>query len=126
MKWLTFFFVLFIILIIVLADMGILARYVGFVYAMPYGDKAGHFILYGILALLINLTIFRSRPDPSSSPRTSQKLLTVKTGLILALLIGVEEFSQRYFSHRTFSGLDLSFSYLGVIAFSWLALKIKK
>ena len=126
MKWLTFFFVLFIILVIVLADMGILARYVGFVYAMPYGDKAGHFILYGILAFLIDLTVFRSHPDPSSSLRTSRKLLAVKTGLILALLIGLEELSQQYFSSRTFSGLDLSFSYLGVIAFSWLALKIKK
>ncbi len=126
MKWLTFFFVLFILLVIVLADMGILARYVGFVYAMPYGDKAGHFILYGILALLINLTVFRSHPDASSSLRTSRKLLAVKTGLILALLIGLEELSQQYFSSRTFSGLDLSFSYLGVIAFSWLALKIKK
>jgi len=126
MKWLTFFFVLFITLVIVLADMGILARYVGFVYAMPYGDKVGHFILFGILALLINLTVFRSRSDPSSSLGTSRKLLTVKTGLILALLIGLEEFSQRYFAHRTFSGLDLSFSYLGVIAFSWMALKIKK
>ena len=125
MKWLTFFFVLFIILIIVLADMGILARYVGFVYAMPYGDKAGHFILYGILAFLIDLTVFRSL-SPSSSLRTSPKLLAVKTGLILALLIGLEEFSQQYFSNRTFSGLDLSFSYLGVIAFSWMALKIKK
>ena len=120
MKWLTFFFVLFIILIIVLADMGILARYVGFVYAMPYGDKVGHFILYGILALLINLTIFRSRPDQS------RKLLAVRTGLILALLIGLEEISQQYFADRTFSFMDLSFSYLGVIAFSWLAFVIKR
>jgi hypothetical protein len=120
MKWLAFFFVLFIILIIVLADMGILAHYVGFVYAMPYGDKAGHFILYGILSLLINLTVFRSRPEQS------RKLLAIKTGLILALLIGFEELSQQYFSNRTFSGLDLSFSYLGVIGFSWLAFKIKK
>ena len=120
MKRLTFFFALFIILVIVLADMGILAQYVGFVYAMPYGDKAGHFILYGILALLINLTVFHARPGQSL------KRLAVTTSLILALLIGLEEFSQQFFSNRTFSLMDLSFSYLGVIGFSWLALKIKK
>ena len=119
MKWLTFLFAGFIILIIVLADKGILSHYLGFVYDFPYGDKAGHFILYGILTFLINLTLFRSVPPQS------RKLLAVKTGLILALLIGLEEFSQQFFANRTFSLLDLSFSYLGVVCFSWLALKIK-
>ena len=125
MKWLAILFALFIILVIVLADAGVLSHYLGFIYDFPYGDKAGHFILYGILTLLINLTLFESRPDPSSSLGTSRKLLTIKTGLILALLIGLEEFSQQFFVDRTFSLLDLSFSYLGVIVFSWLALKIK-
>jgi hypothetical protein len=119
MKRLTFFFTLFIIAIIVLADRGILSHYLGFIYDFPYGDKAGHFILYGILTFLINLTTFEARPDQN------RKLLAIKLGLILALLIGLEEFSQRFFVDRTFSLLDLSFSYLGVIVFSWLALKIK-
>src|SRR6185436_7085573 len=113
MKWLTFLFALFIILIIVLADRGILSHYLGFIYDFPYGDKAGHFILYGILTFLINLTTFEARPDQN------RKLLAIKIGLILALLIGLEEFSQRFFVDRTFSLLDLSFSYLGVIVFSW-------
>lgn len=125
MKRLTIFFALFIIAVIALADMGILSRLLSFVYEVPYGDKAGHFILYGILTLLVDLTLFESRPDASSSPSTSRKLLVVKTGLILALLIGLEEFSQQFFAERTFSLLDLSFSYFGVIAFSWLALTIK-
>lgn len=126
MKRLTILFALFILLIIVLADMGVLWRLLTFVYRMPYGDKAGHFILYGILALLINLTVFESRPDSASSREPSRKLLVIKTGLILAALIGLEEFSQQFFPDRTFSLLDLSFSYLGVIAFSWLALIIKR
>ena len=119
MKWLTFLFALFIILVIVLADRGVLSHYLGFIYNFPYGDKAGHFILYGILTFLINLTLFRSRPAQD------RKLLALKTGLILALLIGLEEFSQQWFSARTFDLVDLSFSYLGVIAFSWLAVKTK-
>ncbi len=119
MKWLAIFFTLFIILIIVLADAGFLANCVGFIYKVPFGDKAGHFILYGILALLVNLALFRLRPDQS------RIRLTVKCGLTLALLIGLEEFSQRYFSTRTFDLLDLTFSYLGVLCFSWAAIKIK-
>jgi VanZ family protein len=119
MKWLASLFTVFIILIIVLADAGVLARYVGFVYEFPWGDKAGHFILYGILSLLLNLTLFRSHPDQS------RRLLAVKLGFLLALLIGLEEFSQQYFSNRTFDLVDLSFSYMGLLCFSWVAVKAK-
>jgi VanZ family protein len=84
---------------------------------LPYADKAGHFILYGILALLMNLTLSRS------FPLHSRKWVAVVSGLILALLIGLEEWSQQYFANRTFSLADLGASYLGVIVFSWLAMK---
>ena len=124
MKWLAILFGFFIILIIILADAGTLPRYLGPIYDFPNGDKVGHFVLYGILAFLIDLTLFRSLP-PSSSLRTSRKMLAVKCGLILALVITVEEFSQQYFSFRTFDLIDLTFSYLGVAFFSWLAVIIK-
>ena len=119
MKWLAILFTLFILLVIVLADAGMLAQYVGFVYEVPWGDKAGHFILYGILALLVDLTLFRS------FPLQSPKRIALLSGLILALVIGLEEFSQQFFVERTFSYTDLIASYLGVIFFSWLALRIK-
>ena len=119
MKWITFFFLLFIILIIVLADRGQLGI-LKLVNRLPYGDKVGHFMLYGILTLLIDLTFFRS------FPLRSPKLVAVLSGLILAIFIGLEEFSQQYFSERTFSLMDLAASYLGVIFFSLLALRIKK
>jgi polysaccharide biosynthesis protein VpsQ len=118
MKWLTVLFTVFILVIIVLADtdrLGLLK----IINTLPLGDKLGHFLLYGILALLINLTLFRSLP---SRTRTS---IAVTSGLILALLIGIEEFSQQYFSSRTYSLGDLTASYLGVIFFSWMALKTK-
>jgi VanZ family protein len=116
MKWLTILFTLFILLIIVLADTGNLGLF-AFVYRIPYADKIGHFILYGILALLINLTLFRSVPNQN------RMWIAVISGLLLIVLIGIEEFSQRNFSTRTFSLEDLSASYLGVIFFSWLAIK---
>ena len=109
-------FGLFIVGIIVLADLGML-DILGFVNRIPYGDKAGHFILYGILTLLIDLALFRPRPD------TSRRLLVFRVALILALLIGLEEFSQKYFPDRTFDRVDLAFSYLGVIFFSWVAMR---
>jgi VanZ family protein len=100
--------------------MGALPHFLQVWNDLPYGDKAGHFILYGILTLLVDLALFRSRPN------RSRELLTVTSGLILALLIGLEEFSQQYFADRTFSLMDLAASYLGVIFFSWLALRIAR
>ena len=117
LKWLTLLFGLFIILVIILADTGNLGI-LSHIYRIPYADKAGHFILYGILALLINLTLFRSLPSQS------RKWVAVVCGLILSLLIGLEEFSQQYFANRTFSLMDLGASYLGLLFFSWLAVYI--
>ncbi len=116
LKWLTVLFAVFIILIIVLADMGRLGI-LNQINRIPYADKVGHFVLYGILALLIDLTLFRS--FPSYSPMR----IAIISGLILALLIGLEEFSQRSFPTRIFSLADLSASYLGLIFFSWVAIK---
>ena len=116
MKRLTILFTLFILLIIVLADTGNLG-WLTFVYRIPYADKWGHFILYGILALLINLTLFRALPQQKRIG------LAVISGLILFTLIGIEELSQRSFSNRTFDLVDLTASYAGVIFFSWLAIK---
>jgi VanZ family protein len=118
MKWITILFTLFILIIIVLADLGKL----GILHVLTAHnlDKVGHFVLYGILTLLIDLTFIRALP------KRSLKLLVVSIGLILAVLIGAEEFSQNFFPHRTFDLIDLTCSYLGVIFFSWLALKINR
>jgi len=117
MKWLTISFTLCIILIIVLADTGNLGI-MGFVYRVPFADKVGHFILYGILVLLIDLTLFHSIPSQG------RNRIVLLSGSALALLIGLEELSQQNFSNRAFDLVDLSASYLGVIFFSWLAMRM--
>jgi VanZ family protein len=117
-KRLAILFGLFIVVIIILADLGML-DILAFVYRIPYGDKIGHFVLYGILTLLIDLALIRPLPFPR------RRLLVFRVALILALLIGLEEFSQRYLPSRTFDLVDLTFSYLGVTFFSWVALRIK-
>ena len=110
MKYLAIAFGLFIVLVIVLADTEHLPRFIKAVYDFPFGDKMGHFILYGLLNLFVTmacLTSFADRP-----PRQ----VALVSGLTLAVLIGLEEFSQKYFSSRTFDLIDLSASYLGVLA----------
>lgn len=119
MKYLAIAFSLFIIGVIVLADRGQLAI-LGFLNRIPFGDKIGHFVLYGILTLLLDLALFRSLP------RLDRRLLSLRIALILILLIGLEEFSQQFFPNRSFDLVDLAFSYLGVIFFSWVALRIKQ
>lgn len=119
MKWLTILFALFLILIVILADTGNLGI-LGVVYTIPYADKAGHFILYGIFALLINLTLFRAFAD------ASRLRIAVISSLVLGLIIGLEELSQRSFASRMFSLGDLSASYLGLLLFSWLAVRMDR
>ena len=115
-KWAAIRFALFIIYIIVLADTGRLGI-LAFLNRIPFGDKAGHFLLYGILVLLINLSLFRALPAQS------RIRITLISGIVLTVLIGLEEFSQQFFARRSFDLVDLTFSYLGVIFFSWLAIK---
>jgi VanZ family protein len=119
MKWLAILFSLLIVTIIILANIGALPEPLKRVNDLPFGDKAGHFILYGVLTLLVDLSLFRSFPFQRP------ERIVVISGLVLALLIGLEEFSQQYFENRTFSLLDLFASYLGVIVFSWLAMKTR-
>lgn len=117
MKILTVLFAVIIIVIVILADVGRLGFLAG-LYDFPYGDKVGHFILFGILGFLIILTILRSRRflDP--------KRVAIWSTLILVLLITTEEISQIYIASRTFSLMDLSFSYAGALLGIWLAWKL--
>jgi len=116
LKTFTILFAFLILAIIILADAGSLG-FIAFLYAFPYGDKAGHFILYGILSFLINLTVLRWRPF--STP----KRVAVTVTLLLALAIGLEEYSQAFFANRTASLVDLVFSYAGAALGAWLAWK---
>ncbi|MGC8857073.1 MAG: VanZ family protein [Anaerolineae bacterium] len=83
----------------------------------PHGDKVGHFLLFGILSFLINLTTLRSLRI--LTPRR----VAVTVSLLLALALGIEEWSQHFFPARTFDLWDLCFSLLGVGLGAWLAYK---
>ncbi len=118
-KWLAIAFSIFIIVVIVLADMGTLPGLIRGLYDFPNGDKLGHFILYGILSLLLNLA-FTVRPGAN----LSRMLWTVS--LILALLISLEEWSQSLFDSRTMDIVDLLASYAGVTVAALTAWLVRK
>jgi VanZ family protein len=117
-KWLfvaTILFSLLIVAIVVGANAGALPHILELLTAYPGGDKAGHFLLFGILNFLLNksaLALLPKRPPPH---------LVLSVSLILAILIGLEEWSQSLFPARTMDLSDLLASYAGVTAFALLA-----
>lgn len=120
MKYLSLLFFAFIVGVIILADMDEIPPYIRALYDFPYGDKLGHFILYGLLNFIVTLTFLRALPT-----RTSMRV-ALAVGLVLAVAIAAEEFSQQFFSARTFDLIDLSASYLGLLVGGWMATRLKK
>jgi VanZ family protein len=120
MKYLAILFTLFILLVIALADTNELPRFLKAFYDFPHGDKLGHFVLYGLLAYFVTTALI------GTFAKRSPRQVALWTGLVLAALIGVEEFSQQYVSSRTFDLVDLTASYLGVIVGGWVAYWLKK
>ena len=122
-KWLylgTLLFSLFIVGTIVSANAGRFPRPLEYLYDFPGGDKAGHFILFGILSFLLN----RSAVEHFAKKVPARIVLTVS--LLLAILIGLEEWSQSLFPSRTMSLTDLFASYAGVTVFALLVLRSKR
>ncbi len=120
MKYISILFLIFVIAIIILADRGSLPPFIRSIYDFENGDKLGHFILFGFL------TFFITRTFLSSLPSKSRSWVTLSVGLVIALGIALEEFSQIYFSTRTFDLIDLLASFLGVLVGGWAAYKIKR
>jgi VanZ family protein len=104
-----------IMLVIVLADTQRLG-FLGAIYDFPYGDKVGHFLLFGTLGLLANLAAFEVWP------KRARPGLVLRVSLGLAVLIGIEELSQRFFPSRQSSIWDWLTSCAGVASFAVLAL----
>jgi VanZ family protein len=120
MKYIGALLFILCVSIIVLADSGNLPRPIRALYDFPNGDKLGHFLLFGIL------TFFLTRACLSAFPSKSRSWMALSIGLILALLIGLEEFSQKLFSTRSFDLIDLLASYAGIVTFALLAVYWKR
>ena len=114
MKWLTALFVLILILIVIAADLGLGPAIFPLIYLLPWGDKAGHFILMGLLSLLINSVLSAAKVRVFS-------FNLLKGTIIILAIVTLEELSQLLLIYRRFSFVDLLFDYLGIILFGFLA-----
>lgn len=117
LKIITLLFALFILAVILLADTGKLPGFLQFVHSVPYGDKAGHFLLVGILCFLMSRTAIRSFPQR----RPKQVAALVCLGL--AIVFGLEEASQILILERNASLFDWLADVMGIVVFGWLALQ---
>ena len=120
MKYIAALFTIFIIVVIVLADRDAIPPFIKALYDFENGDKFGHFILYGLLNFFVTLAIIRALPNRNSSR------VALSVGLILALIVAAEEFSQQFFSARTFDLIDLAASFVGLLVGGWTAWHLKK
>lgn len=102
-------FFAFLVLIIYQAD----TAHYNFAFKMvgkiPFGDKIGHIVLYGIMAFLLNYG-FRGK-----------KWLNLSVGsLIVFMFAFLEELSQAYFPSRSFDLADVLADILGIVLFTIL------
>ena len=121
-KWLLFgtmLFSLLIVAIVIGANADAFPRQLERLIDFPGADKAGHFILFGILSFLINKSALSVFPN-----RIPIRLVLI-VSLLLAIIVGLEEWSQSLFPARTMSLTDLLASYTGVGIFALLAYRTK-
>ena len=109
--WLIFgaLFLGFFLYIVYAADHGTLPFFIRRLYMFPGGDKLGHFVLLAIASFFANQLLY---------PRhilVFGKVFFVGS-LIVLVAITAEEISQMFLANRTFDLIDLSCSYLGIIA----------
>jgi VanZ family protein len=106
----------FLVALIVTADAGLGRRFWNLVQQIPLGDKAGHFILFGTLAVLVNW-IMQAREFQVLGLRL------LRGSVILMAIVFLEELSQLWFRTRTFDVYDLLADALGIFFFGLWAQK---
>ena len=124
-----FLFIGYIIFLADTADYNFAFRVVGHI---PYGDKVAHALLYGIMALLLNVSLgFRRVPLCCFLSQNKAETFVIslyKSMLRNTLYLGsfvvltfaiLEECTQYYIPSRTFDFWDVVADFLGVMVISW-------
>ncbi len=112
-------FFIFICWIIYMANFGIDSIFSKLVDFVPLGDKLGHIFLYGILTLLINISI--------NFKRIKIRNISIMFGTIFVTSFAlVEEFSQYYFPTRTLDITDIIADFIGIFLFTFISIKLEK
>lgn len=120
-KWLAFLFALFILAIIVFADLGLLRPVLFIVSRVDYLDKVLHFLLIGTLTFLTSSALVEALPS------LNPKWVLLFAIFILAVVFTLEEISQGPIRGRDASWADLAANYAGILVFGGLAwLRVRK
>lgn len=107
-------FFMFVVWIIYLANTGGSSIFFVIVGAIPYGDKLGHFCLFGFLTLIVIVSLkFRSI--------RCWKLKIYYGAILVSVFALGEELSQALLPSRTFDILDLFADILGILVASIIA-----
>jgi VanZ family protein len=106
-------YTLFLVAVVVGADEGKLRGLLALVDFVPGGDKAGHFVLMGTLAWLLNAALKRRRV-------VVWRRRVLLGSVITVLVVTFEEISQLHFATRHFDLLDLAADYAGILVFGWM------
>ena len=111
-RWVQFaVFLIFIVGVIYAADRHLARGFFGWVQSFPLGDKSGHFVLMGTLAFLLNRALAGRAIPPGVQ----------LGGIIVAVFVVVEEFSQLWLPWRTFDYGDLVADFIGIALADCLA-----
>lgn len=97
--------------IIVAVDLRMAPLVTDVVKRLPGRDTTGHFVLFAVLSLLINLAFARSRIGGRELG------VPLCTGLLLVVLT-LEEYSQKLIPGRDFNLTDLGASVAGAVLFA--------
>lgn len=104
---------LFVAGIIVCADRSLARSLFEFVALYPGSDKAAHALGMCALAFTLNYAL-RARTIPLKCCRVQLG------GLIIAVVMTIEECSQIWIPSRSFDLLDLAANYAGILLAGWL------
>jgi len=109
----------FIAWVIYLANTGQNSVYFELVASIPYGDKLGHFCLFGLLTLGANF-VFKLK---------SFQLLFFNVylgSIVVFIFVLIEELSQYFIPNRTLDPADLLADIVGIITFNLVTKVITK
>jgi VanZ family protein len=118
--WVTVLFALFLIVLIVFADLGKLQFLLWLMNRFPFGDKLAHFFLIGALSFFVNMTATQLLP------RQNPKRVSMIATLFLLAIFTIEEISQAPIAGRKASFSDLAANYAGILTFALLAYQTRK
>lgn len=108
---LTIGFIAFVLWVIYMANSGNNIIFFDLVKLIPYGDKLGHTMLFGLLTLGVNHAYFHG------SNKVGWFRLYGGT-ILVSIFVCIEEYSQSYFPTRTLDLSDLVFSGIGISLFT--------